>query len=124
MKKFVIVIKCNIKLARIKYLDNGILKLLNKGEQMNKSELIDAIADGAEITKVLAGKVLEVFTQTITDALKNGDQVVLPGFGSFSTSDRSERTGRNPQTGEVINIKAARVAKFKAGKNLKESVQK
>lgn len=90
---------------------------------MNKTELIDAIADGAEVTKVLAGKVLEVITQTITDALKQGDQVVLPGFGSFSTSVRSARQGRNPQTGEIINIKEARVAKFKAGKVLKESVQ-
>ncbi len=90
---------------------------------MNKTELIDAIADGAGITKVSAGKVLEVFTQTITDVLKQGDQVVLPGFGSFSTTVRSARQGRNPQTGQVINIKAARVAKFKAGKALKESVQ-
>ena len=90
---------------------------------MNKSELIDAIADGAGITKVSASKVLEVFTQTITDVLKNGDQVVLPGFGSFSTSVRSARVGRNPQTGQTINIRAARVAKFKAGKALKESVQ-
>jgi DNA-binding protein HU-beta len=90
---------------------------------MNKSELIDAIADGAGITKVSASKVLEVFTQTITDVLRNGDQVVLPGFGSFSTSLRSARLGRNPQTGQTINIKACRVAKFKAGKTLKESVQ-
>lgn len=89
---------------------------------MNKSELIDAIADGAGITKVSASKVLEVFTQTVTDVLKNGDQVVLPGFGSFSTSVRSARVGRNPQTGQTINIRAARVAKFKAGKSLKESV--
>lgn len=90
---------------------------------MNKSELIDAIADGAGITKVSASKVLEVFTQTITDVLKSGDQVVLPGFGSFSTSVRSARKGRNPQTGQIIDIKAARVAKFRAGKVLKESVQ-
>ncbi|MDP3706189.1 MAG: HU family DNA-binding protein [Legionellaceae bacterium] len=93
-----------------------------KGEEMNKSELIDAIADGAGLTKVAASKVLEVFTRTVTDALKSGDQVVLPGFGSFSTSVRSARTGRNPQTGQTIDIKAARVAKFKAGKSLKEAV--
>ncbi len=90
---------------------------------MNKSELIDALAEGAGITKVAASKVLEVFTDTVTHVLKQGDQVVLPGFGSFCTSLRSARTGRNPQTGQVINIKAARVAKFKAGKSLKEAVQ-
>jgi len=94
-----------------------------KGEKMNKSELIDAIADGAGLTKVAASKVLDVFTSTITKVLKQGDQVVLPGFGSFTTSVRSARTGRNPQTGQIINIKAARVAKFKAGKTLKEAVQ-
>jgi DNA-binding protein HU-beta len=93
-----------------------------KGEEMNKSELIDAIADGAGLTKVAASKVLEVITGTVTNALKSGDQVVIPGFGSFSTSVRSARTGRNPQTGQTINIKASRVAKFKAGKSLKEAV--
>ena len=94
-----------------------------KGEQMNKSELVDALANGADLTKAAASKVLDVLTSTITDALKSGDQVVLPGFGSFSTAVRSARTGRNPQTGQAIEIKAARVAKFKAGKTLKEAVQ-
>lgn len=97
--------------------------LTTKGEKMNKSELIDAIATGSGLTKAAASKVLEVFTSTVTRALQSGDQVVLPGFGSFSTSMRSARTGRNPQTGQTINIKAARVAKFKAGKSLKEAVQ-
>ncbi|MFC3908147.1 HU family DNA-binding protein [Legionella dresdenensis] len=90
---------------------------------MNKSELVDAIASGSGITKAEASRVIGVFTQAITDALKNGDQVVLPGFGSFSTGNRSARTGRNPQTGKTIQIKASRVAKFKAGKSLKEAVQ-
>lgn len=90
---------------------------------MNKSELIEAIATGSDITKSEAGKVLDIFMKTTTDALKNGDQVVLPGFGTFSTGLRSARTGRNPQTGEAIEIKASRVAKFKAGKSLKEAVQ-
>lgn len=90
---------------------------------MNKSELVEAIATGAGLTKIAASKVLETVMETITDALKAGDQVVLPGFGSFSTGNRSERTGRNPQTGEEIVIKASRVAKFKAGKGLKEAVQ-
>lgn len=89
---------------------------------MNKSELIEAIAHGAGITKVAATKVLDVFTHTITNALKKGESVLLPGFGSFSTSVRSARTGRNPQTGKAIQIKASRVAKFKSGKKLKEAV--
>lgn len=90
---------------------------------MNKSELVDAIANGSGLTKAVASTVLEAFMNTVTDALKSGDQVVIPGFGSFSTGNRSARTGRNPQTGKTIQIKASRVAKFKAGKNLKEAVQ-
>lgn len=89
---------------------------------MNKSEFIEAIAHGAGITKVAASKIVDVFTDTITRALKKGEQVVLPGFGSFSTSVRSARTGRNPQTGQTIQIRASRVAKFKAGKKLKDAV--
>ncbi len=90
---------------------------------MNKSELVDALANGSGLTKADASRVLETFMITVTDALKGGDQVVIPGFGSFSTGNRSARTGRNPQTGKTIQIKASRVAKFKAGKNLKEAVQ-
>jgi DNA-binding protein HU-beta len=93
------------------------------GEKMNKSELIEAIASGSGVTKADASRVLDTFMTTVTDALRSGDQVVLPGFGSFSTGNRSARTGRNPQTGATIQIKAARVAKFKAGKALKEAVQ-
>lgn len=90
---------------------------------MNKSELINAIADATETTKADINKFLEIFTKTIMDALKNGDQVVIPGFGSFVIANRSERTGRNPKTGQIIKIKASRVAKFKVGKLLKEAVQ-
>lgn len=95
---------------------------------MNKSELVEEIvtkaeAEGSKITKADAGRILDAFMMTVTDALKSGDQVVLPGFGSFSTGNRSARTGRNPQTGATIEIKASRVAKFKAGKSLKEAVQ-
>ena len=90
---------------------------------MNKSELVEAIANGSGVTKADANRVLDTFMTTVTDALKSGDQVVLPGFGSFSTGNRSARTGRNPQTGQTIQIKASRVAKFKAGKSLKEAVQ-
>ena len=85
--------------------------------------MVEAIANGSGITKADAIKVLDVFTKTVTDALKSGDQVVLPGFGSFSTGLRAARTGRNPQTGAAIEIKASRVAKFKAGKSLKDAVQ-
>ena len=90
---------------------------------MNKSELIDAIATETGLTKVTASKVLDTFMSTVTDVLKDGGQLVLPGFGSFSTGNRAARTGRNPQTGKEIQIKASRVAKFKAGKKLKEAVQ-
>ena len=90
---------------------------------MNKSELVEAIANGSGVTKADANRVLDTFMATVTDVLKSGDQVVLPGFGSFSTGNRSARTGRNPQTGQAIEIKASRVAKFKAGKSLKEAVQ-
>ena len=90
---------------------------------MNKSELVDAIAQRSGVTKADAARVLETFTDTVTDVLKSGDQVVLTGFGSFSTGDRAARTGRDPRTGKPIQIKAARVAKFKVGKLLKEAVQ-
>lgn len=98
--------------------------LTARGQQkMNKTELVEAIASGSGVTKAAAGRALDVFMVTVTQALKNGDQVVLPGFGSFKTGMRSAYSGRNPQTGEEIQIKAARVAKFKVGKNLKEAVQ-
>lgn len=90
---------------------------------MNKSELVEAIASGSGVTKADASRVLDAFMTAVTDALKIGDQVVLPGFGSFSQGFRAARTGRNPKTGEQIDIKATKVARFKAGKSLKEAVQ-
>ena len=90
---------------------------------MNKTELVEAIATGSGVTKADASRVLEMFMSTVTEVLQGGDQVVLPGFGSFAIAHRSARMGRNPATGEEIQIKAARVAKFKAGKKLKEAVQ-
>lgn len=90
---------------------------------MNKSELVDAIATGSGVTKAAASKMLEVLIHNVISELKDGGQVVLPGFGSFSTDLRSARTGRNPQTGNVIEIKAKRVPKFRAGKSLKEAVE-
>jgi DNA-binding protein HU-beta len=85
---------------------------------MNKAQLIDAIADKAGLTKVDAKKALDAFTETVTKALKKSDRVALVGFGTFSISQRSARTGRNPRTGEPIKIKAKKVAKFKAGSEL------
>ena len=94
-----------------------------QGEIMNKTELVKTIATGAGVTIASASKVLDVFMSTVTDTLKRGDQIVLPGFASISTGHRAERTGRNPQTGQTITIPASTVVKFKAGKNLKEAVQ-
>lgn len=93
-----------------------------KGEKMNKGDLIDALAVQAEITKAAAGKQIQVLINIITNALKNGDSVVIPGFGSFIVSERKARTGRNPQTGATITIKASKGAKFKPGKALKDAV--
>ncbi len=89
---------------------------------MNKSELIDAMADASELTKADAGRALDAFMSSVTDALKNGNSVALVGFGTFSVKDRAERKGRNPQTGAEITIKAAKIPSFKAGKSLKDSV--
>ena len=89
---------------------------------MNKSELIDAIAASAEISKAAAGRALDAMTASVTKALQEGEQVVLVGFGTFSIKERAARTGRNPQTGEPIEIAAAKIPSFKAGKALKESV--
>ena len=89
---------------------------------MNKSELIDAIASEADISKASAGRALDSMLTSITGALSNGDSVSLVGFGTFSVKQRAARTGRNPQTGATIQIKAATVPGFKAGKALKEAV--
>lgn len=90
---------------------------------MNKSELVEAIAADAGLTKEASNRAVNSFIAAITHALKNGDQVVLPGFGSFSTANRSARTGRNPQTGQEIQINAKKLPKFKPGKTLKEAVE-
>ena len=89
---------------------------------MNKSELIDAIAASADIPKAAAGRALDAMIDSISDALKEGDQVSLVGFGTFLVKERSARTGRNPQTGAPIEIKAAKVPSFKPGKALKDAV--
>lgn len=89
---------------------------------MNKSELIDAIADSADISKASAGRALDAAVEAVKKALKKGDMVTLVGFGSFYVGKRAARTGRNPRTGESIKIKAAKVPKFRAGKGLKDAI--
>ena len=89
---------------------------------MNKAELIDAIADSADISKAAASRALDAMITSITDTLKEGDQVSLVGFGTFSVKERAARTGRNPQTGAPIEIAAAKVPGFKPGKVLKDAV--
>ncbi|NMF88288.1 MULTISPECIES: HU family DNA-binding protein [Aromatoleum] len=89
---------------------------------MNKSELIDQIASGAELSKAAAGKALDAAIAAVKDALQAGDSVTLVGFGTFHVGERAARTGRNPRTGKNIKIKAAKVPKFRAGKALKDAV--
>lgn len=89
---------------------------------MNKSELIDAIAESADLSKASAGRALDAALEAVTGALKGGDSVALVGFGTFSVKERAARTGRNPQTGAEIQIAAAKVPAFKAGKALKDAV--
>ena len=89
---------------------------------MNKAELIDAVAEGADISKADATRAIDTMLNSITSSLKGGDQVTLVGFGTFAVKDRAARTGRNPRTGEAINIPASKVPGFKAGKALKDAV--
>ncbi|HDS1721819.1 HU family DNA-binding protein [Pseudomonas putida] len=89
---------------------------------MNKTELVDAIAEKADISKAAASRALEAVVESITDTLKKGDKVALVGFGVFSVSERSARTGRNPQTGAEIAIAASKLPTFKAGKQLKDAL--
>ena len=89
---------------------------------MNKSELIDAIAKSADISKAAAGNALDGTLSAIKSALKKNETVTLVGFGTFKVSERAARTGRNPRTGAAIKIKAARVPKVSAGKALKDAV--
>ncbi|MDM8559679.1 HU family DNA-binding protein [Candidatus Parabeggiatoa sp. HSG14] len=89
---------------------------------MNKSELIQAVANGTGESKALAGKAIDAVIDSIKDALAEGDTVTLIGFGTFSVRERAARVGRNPRTGDSIDIKAANVPVFKPGKALKEAV--
>lgn len=89
---------------------------------MNKSELIEAIAQEADISKAAAQKALDATTNAVTNALKQGDTVTLVGFGTFYIGERAERQGRNPKTGEPLTIAAAKTLKFRAGKALKDAL--
>jgi DNA-binding protein HU-beta len=89
---------------------------------MKKAELIEAMADAAEISKAAAGKALDGLLDAIVLSLQRGEDVSLVGFGTFAVRARAARNGRNPKTGEIINIEASRVPSFKAGKALKDAV--
>ena len=90
----------------------------------NKQDLVDLIAAQADISKIAAETALNAFIDTVTDTLAEGGKVAIVNFGSFETSKRKARIGRNPRTGEEMKIPAAVIAKFKAGKKLKEAVNK
>ena len=90
--------------------------------KMNRTELISAMSEKSELTKVDTEKALKAFIDTVTEELKNGGKVQLVGFGTFEVTERAERNGRNPKTGEAITIPASKSPKFKAGKALKDIV--
>lgn len=89
---------------------------------MNKNELVDAVASAANLKKADATRAVDAVFDSITESLKNGDEVRLVGFGTFAVSERSASEGRNPRTGEKIAIKASKQPKFKAGKGLKDAL--
>lgn len=98
------------------------LKLIMGGKKMIKAELVEAIANEAGLTKADGARALDAFMSAVTGALKKGDKVTLVGFGTFEAKKRPARMGRNPKTGEPVKIPARRVATFKAGSKLKESI--
>lgn len=89
---------------------------------MNKSELIEAVAQNADLSKASAARAVDAMVDAVTNALKENDSVSLVGFGTFSVRERAARSGRNPRTGATINIPATKVPSFKAGKALKDAV--
>ncbi len=90
---------------------------------MNKSELIEAVTKSGDLSKATASKAVDATLAAITEALKSGEQVVLIGFGTFSVRDRAARTGRDPRSGDPIEIAASKVPAFKAGKGLRDAVK-
>ena len=107
---------------RYKFLQTLACNSSDKGSVVNKSELIDAIAKHADISKAAAGRALDATVDAISGSLKKGSMVTLVGFGSFYVGKRKPRAGRNPRTNEPIAIEAARVPKFRAGKALKDAL--
>lgn len=91
---------------------------------MNKTELVNIVAEQSQISKSKALEIVDLMLDTITDSLKKGNSVRLVGFGTFDVSRRKARKGRHPQTGENLEIKSRTVARFKSGKNLRDSVEK
>ena len=91
---------------------------------MNKTELISAVAEKADLSKKDSEAAVKALVETVTEELKKGEKVQLVGFGTFEVSERAAREGRNPQTGKVMKIKASKAPKFKAGKALKDAVNK
>ncbi len=89
---------------------------------MNKNDLIDQVAASADLPRADAGRAVDAVFSSITNALSKGDSLALVGFGTFSITERAARMGRNPRTGEALQIKAAKLPKFKAGKGLKDAV--
>jgi DNA-binding protein HU-beta len=90
---------------------------------MNKTELVEAVAQTADLPKAAAGKAVDAMTTAIGKALKEGDSVVITGFGTFSVRERPARTGHNPKTGEPMEINASKAPVFKAGKTLKDAIK-
>jgi DNA-binding protein HU-beta len=89
---------------------------------MNKADLVNSMSEQTGLTKTKSNQIIDIITTTIANALADGDKVTLVGFGTFTTSSREARKGRNPKTGETIDIPAKRVAKFKAGSGLTNGV--
>lgn len=113
---------CNKNKTQVNTIIYSTVYITFEGEvTVNKSQLIEKIAAGADISKAAAGRALDSFTDAVTEELKSGEQVALVGFGTFSVRDRAARAGRNPQTGATIQIAAAKIPSFKAGKALKDA---
>lgn len=90
---------------------------------MNKSELVDKVAEKADLSKASAGRAVDAIVESVAESLQEGDSVTLIGFGTFSVRERAGRAGRNPRTGEVLEIQASKTVGFKPGKTLKERLK-